>query len=69
MGEIKGNTLRHIIKVSWESEQMPGWEDSLSRILEATKKEFQIKVKDTNKNMETKSLEETESVLEEGISK
>lgn len=38
MGEIKETKLRHVMKASWESEQMPGWEDSLSAILEAIKK-------------------------------
>ena len=70
MGEIKGSRLRHIIKVSWESEQMPGWEDSLSIILEETKKEFRMKEKDvTTKNMGNQSFEGAESILEEGITK
>ena len=70
MGEIQGSKLRHIIRVSWESEQMPGWEDTLSKILEATKKEFQIKQKENVKeNIEQNSFENMESVLEEGFSK
>ena len=64
MGEIKESKLHHIIKVSWESEQMPGWEDSLSKILEATKKEFQKKNKQIlTKELESKSLEDTEILL------
>ena len=61
MGELKGTTLHHVMKVSWESEQMPGWEDSLSMILEATNKEFQMKSKDTAE----KSFEQEVPILEE----
>ena len=50
MGEKRESKLHHIIRMSWESEQMPGWEDSLSMIVEATKKEFQIKSKDAAKD-------------------
>lgn len=68
MGELKGTTLHHVMKVSWESEQMPGWEDSLSMILEATKKEFQIKNKETEqKNMVNKLLEQDSPEIEEEI--
>lgn len=49
------------MKLSWESEQMPGWKDSLSMILEATNKEFQMKSKDTAE----KSFEQEVPILEE----
>ena len=66
MGELKGTKLHHIMKVSWESEQMPGWEDSLSMILEATKKEFQIKNKENmQQNMDIKPLEQDTPEVEE----
>lgn len=69
MGELKGTKLHHIMKVSWESEQMPGWEDSLSKILEATKKEFQIKDKESAKsNMDVKPFEQNAPEVEEEIS-
>lgn len=68
MGELKGTALHHIMKVSWESEQMPGWEDSLSMILEATKKEFQKKNKETvQKNMGIRLLEQDVPEAEEEI--
>ena len=68
MGELKGTTLHHVMKVSWESEQMPGWEDSLSMILEATKKEFQIKNKETvQKNMDIKPWGQDAPEVEEEI--
>lgn len=68
MGELKGTKLHHVMKVSWESEQMPGWEDSLSMILEATKKEFQIKNKETvPKNMNIEPLEQDVPEREEEI--
>ena len=66
MGDMKGSKLQHIMKLSWESEQMPGWGDSLSVILEATKKEFQLKTKDTTqKNMAAKTFEQAAPMLEE----
>ena len=68
MGELKGTTLHHVMKVSWESEQMPGWEDSLSMILEATKKEFQIKNKGTaQKSMVIEPLGQDAPEVEEEI--
>ena len=68
MGEMKGTKLHHIMKVSWESEQMPGWGDSLSVILEATKKEFQIKNKETaKKSMNTDYFEQDTTEKEEEI--
>lgn len=68
MGELKGTTLHHVMKVSWESEQMPGWEDSLSMILEATKKEFQLKNKETvQKNMGIEPLGQDAPEVEEEI--
>ena len=68
MGELKGTTLHHVMKVSWESEQMPGWEDSLSIILEATKKEFQIKNKETvQKSMGVEPLGQDAPEVEEEI--
>ena len=68
MGELKGTTLHHVMKVSWESEQMPGWEDSLSMILEATKKEFQLKNKETvQKNMCIEPLGQDAPEVEEEI--
>ena len=68
MGELKGTTLHHVMKVSWESEQMPGWEDSLSMILEATKKEFQIKNKETvQKSMGIEPLVQDAPEVEEEI--
>ena len=68
MGELKGTTLHHVMKVSWESEQMPGWEDSLSIILEATKKEFQLKNKETvQKNMGIEPLGQDAPEVEEEI--
>ena len=64
MGELNQSKLRHVMRVSWESEQMPGWEDSLSVILGATKKEFQIKSKDaTQKDMDMMFIEQDEPVL------
>ena len=57
---MKGR-LQHVMKLSWKSEQMPGWADSLSVILEATKKEFQLKSKQT----EEKTFEQEAPVLEE----
>ena len=69
MGDMKGSKLQHIMRLSWESEQMPGWGDSLSVILEATKKEFQLKTKDTTqKNMTEKSFEQETTILEEDFS-
>ena len=66
---MKGTKLQHIMKLSWESEQMPGWGDSLSVILEATKKEFQLKTKDAaQKNIVTKSFEQESPILEEEFS-
>ena len=66
MGELKGTKLHHIMKVSWESEQMPGWEDSLSMVLEATKKEFQIKNKENmQQNMDIKPFEQDAAEVEE----
>ena len=66
MGELKGTKLHHIMKVSWESEQMPGWEDSLSMVLEATKKEFQIKNKENmQQNMDIKPFEQDVPEVEE----
>ena len=66
MGELKGTKLHHIMKVSWESEQMPGWEDSLSMVLEATKKEFQIKNKENmQQNMDIKPFEQDAPEVEE----
>ena len=68
MGELKGTTLHHVMKVSWESEQMPGWEDSLSMILEATKKEFQLKNKETvQKNMGIEPLGQDAPEVEEEL--
>lgn len=69
MGEKTESKLQHILKVSWESEQMPGWQDSLSVILETTKKEFQKKNKDTlSKNTIIKPLEQEMQELQEEIS-
>lgn len=68
MGEMKGTKLHHIMKISWESEQMPGWGDSLSVILEATKKEFQIKNKKTvQKSMNMDYFEQDVTEIEEEI--
>lgn len=70
MREKRESKLQHIIKVSWESEQMPGWGDSLSVILDATKKEFQIKNKDfTQKNMGIELIEHEVPALEEEFSR
>ena len=70
MGDMKGSKLQHIMRLSWESEQMPGWGDSLSVILETTKKEFQIKNKDaTQKNMGIQLIEHEVPVLEEEFSR
>ena len=69
MEDRKQSKLQHVLKTSWESEQMPGWEDSLSMILEATKKEFQMKSKVAEqKNMQIKSLELDIPTLEEEVS-
>ena len=69
MGEKKESKLQHVIKISWESEQMPGWEDSLSMVLETTKKEFQIKNKDIiQNNMQINILEQESTVIEEEFS-
>lgn len=66
MGELKGTTLHHVMKVSWESEQMPGWEDSLSVVLEATRKEFQMKNKENmQQNMDIKPFEQETPEAEE----
>ena len=68
MGELKGTKLHHIVKVSWESEQMPGWEDSLSVILEATKKEFQKKNKENpKKDIDFQTFEQNAPEAEEEI--
>ena len=68
MGEKKESKLQHIIKISWESEQMPGWKDSLSMVLETTKKEFQIKSKDvTAEKTENRPVVQDELVFEEEI--
>ena len=68
MGEVKESKLRHVMKVSWESEQMPGWKDSLSMILEATKKEFQIKSKDvTLEKMGNRPVAQDDFIFEEEI--
>ncbi len=58
---MQGSKLQHVMKVAWESEQMPGWKDSLSAVLEAAKKEFQMKSKQT----EGKTFEQEDPVLEE----
>lgn len=64
MGDKKESKLQYVLKTSWESEQMAGWEDSLSMILEATKKEFQIK----NKDVAVKSVLAQETpILEEDL--
>ena len=64
MGEIKETKLRHVMKASWESEEMPGWEDSLSAILGAIKKEFNINTKDTmNKSKDFMLLEQDNLML------
>ena len=64
MGEIKESKLRHVMRVSWETEQMPGWDDSLSVILGAAKKEFQIKTKDTaHKDIDAMFLEQDDPML------
>ena len=69
MGEKTESKLQHILKVSWESEQMPGWQDSLSVILETTKKEFQKKNKDTlSQNTIMKPLVQEMQELQEEIS-
>ena len=66
MGELKGTKLHHIMKVSWESEQMPGWEDSLSVVLEAIRKEFQMKNKENmQQNMGNKPFEQNTPEVEE----
>lgn len=68
MGELIGTKLHHIMKVSWESEQLPGWEDSLSMILEATKKEFQKKNKESvQKSTEIQNFEQEAPEAEEEI--
>lgn len=68
MGELIGTKLHHIMKVSWESEQLPGWEDSLSMILEATKKEFQKKNKESvQKSTEIQNFEQEAPEVEEEI--
>ena len=65
MKDKRESKLQHIMKISWESDQMPGWKDSLSRILEATKKEFQLKNKDVIKAArEINSLEKNPPILE-----
>ena len=66
MGEKKESKLQHVMKISWESEQMPGWNDSLSMVLETTKKEFQIKSKDvTAEKTENRSVTQDDFILEE----
>ena len=66
MGEKKESKLQHVMKISWESEQMPGWNDSLSMVLETTKKEFQIKSKDvTAEKTENRSVTQEDFILEE----
>lgn len=70
MSEMKITKLQHIMKVSWETEQMPGWEDSLSIILEETRKEFKMKNKNIAQNsVESKPLDEIEYTIEEDFSK
>ena len=69
MEERKQSKLQHVLRTSWDSEQMPGWEDSLSMILEAIKKEVQMKSKVAEqKNMQTKSLERDIPAMEEEVS-
>ncbi|MBR4981325.1 MAG: hypothetical protein IKY94_02050 [Lachnospiraceae bacterium] len=64
MGEMKESKLHHVMRVSWESEQMPGWEDSLSMVLGTIKKEFQMKSKDTaHKDKDAMFLEQDDFVL------
>ena len=66
MGEKKESKLQHVMKISWESEQMPGWNDSLSMVLETTKKEFQIKSKDVIAGKtENRSVTQDDFILEE----
>ena len=68
MGEKKESKLQHVMKISWESEQMPGWNDSLSMVLETTKKEFQIKSKDvTVEKMENRPVAQDDFIFEEEI--
>ena len=68
MGDKKESKLQYVLKTSWESEQMSGWKDSLSIILEATKKEFQIKNKDvTLKNTGTSDFQQENPVIEEDL--
>ena len=69
MREKNVSKLQQLLKISWESEQMPGWEDSLSMILEATKKEFQIKGKDVaQKNIGIRPLVQENPIMEEDFS-
>lgn len=68
MGEKKESKLQHVMKISWESEQMPGWNDSLSMVLETTKKEFQIKSKEgTVEKTENKPIVQDNLIFEEEI--
>lgn len=65
MRDKRESKLQHVLKISWESDQMPGWEDALSKILGAVKKEFQMKNKDVIKTVpEINSLEKNSPVLE-----
>ena len=69
MEEKRVSKLQQVLKMSWESEQMPGWGDSLSVILEATKKEFQMKNKDAaQKNVEERPLMQENPIMEEDFS-
>ena len=69
MGEKRESKLQHIMKLSWDSEQMPGWEDTLSKIIEATTKEFRLNNKEVApKGAEANTFENNSPTIEEDFS-
>lgn len=69
MGEKKESKLQHIMKISWESEKMPGWEDTLSMIVEATRKEFKLSNKEATQRVAVlNALENDTPILEDDFS-
>lgn len=69
MGEKRESKLQHIMRTSWESEQLPGWEDTLSMIIEATRKEFKLSNKEAAQSVAvSNALENDTPVLEDDFS-
>lgn len=69
MGEKRESKLQHIMRMSWESEQLPGWEDTLSMIIEATRKEFKLSNKEAAQRVAvSNALENDTPILEDDFS-